>query len=209
MDKGKSLDKPVVFLSASMPKVGRDPKFLKTADFTAIRDAVVGLINAIIPDFKMVWGGHPAITPIIANIFEKRGYKDEKLVTLYQSKFFTSVFPEEDKAFSNLVLTKIEQDPNGKDDMNLSLRLMRRKMIGENNIVAAIFIGGMEGILYEANIVKDLKPQAKLFPVASTGGASLEFYNDIIKDHDEFLDRELHYDMAYTSMFKTLLYSLK
>lgn len=208
MDKGKSIDKPVIFLSASMPKVGRDPIFLESADFTAIRDAIVGLINAIIPDFKMVWGGHPAITPIIANIFKKRGYKNEKLVTLYQSNYFKSVFPEEDKSFSNFVQTEIVTNDDGRADMNLSLRLMRRKMIGENNIVAAVFIGGMEGIMDEADIVKELKPKAKLLPVASTGGASFVFFDKIINEQDEMLYDELHYDMAYASMFKTLLYNL-
>lgn len=49
--------KPVIFLSASMPKPSRDERFYVTADFTAIRDAVLGLVNAIIPDFQLVWGG--------------------------------------------------------------------------------------------------------------------------------------------------------
>lgn len=205
MDK----QKPVIFLSASVPRPERDRRFYDTADITAIRDAVVGLVNAIIPDFCMVWGGYPAITPIIANIFEKRGYKDEKLVTLYQSDFFEAKFPEEDKVFSNFIQTETVKDTGGKDDMNLSLRLMRKRMIDENNIVAAVFIGGMEGIMDEANLVKELKPKAKLFPVASTGGASLVFYDKIVKEQDITLFSELHYDMAYTSMFKKILDNLK
>lgn len=205
MDK----QKPVIFLSASVPKPERDPRFYDCADFTAIRDAVIGLVNAIIPDFCMVWGGHPAITPIIANIFEKRGYKNDNLITLYQSDFFKSDFPEEDKNFSNFIRTELVKGADGKPSISASLQRMRERMIGENNIVAAVFIGGMEGIMDEADIVKELKPKAKLLPVASTGGASFVFYDKIINEQDKTLYDELHYDMAYSSMFKTLLYNLK
>ena len=40
--------KPVIFLSASMPTKDRDRRFFDSADFIAIRDAVVALVNAII-----------------------------------------------------------------------------------------------------------------------------------------------------------------
>lgn len=205
MDK----QKPVIFLSASVPKPERDRRFYDTADFTAIRDAVVGLVDAIIPDFCMVWGGHPTITPIIANIFDKRGYKDDKLVTLYQSDYFKSVFPEEGKCFLNFIHTEIVKDANGKPSISASLKLMRERMIGENNIVAAVFIGGMEGIKDEADIVKRLKPQAELFPIASTGGAASVCYEDIIKKNYSAIDEKLHSDMTYTLLFKELLYNLK
>lgn len=205
MDK----QKPVIFLSASIPKPERDPRFYNCADFTAIRDAVIGLVNAIIPDFCMVWGGHPAITPIIANIFEKRGYKNDNLITLYQSDFFKSDFPEEDKNFSNFIRTEVVKGADGEPSISASLQRMRERMIGENNIVAAVFIGGMEGIKDEADIVKRLKPNAKLFPVASTGGAASVCYKNIIKESNPVVDEKLHFDMAYTSLFKELFTSLK
>lgn len=82
-------------------------------------------------------------------------------------------------------------------------------MIGENNIVAAIFIGGMEGVVKECNIVKRLQPKAKLFPIASTGGAAEVDFDKLIGCHDQALLNKLHNDMAYTSLFKELLGSLK
>lgn len=89
--------KPVIFLSASMPTKERDHRFFDTADFIAIRDAVVALVNAIIPNFRLVWGGHPAITPIIHDIFKKRGFDYNKYVTIYQSAYFAGNMPKENQ----------------------------------------------------------------------------------------------------------------
>jgi hypothetical protein len=52
-----------VFLSASVPDPKRDPKYYRTADVTAIRDAVRALVTIVLPKARLVWGGHPAITP--------------------------------------------------------------------------------------------------------------------------------------------------
>ena len=54
-----------IFLSASIPLPERDPIFYQTADFIAIRDAVRALATIVIPKAHLVWGGHPAITPLI------------------------------------------------------------------------------------------------------------------------------------------------
>ena len=97
--------KPVIFLSASMPTKERDHRFFDTADFIAIRDAVVALVNAIIPNFRLVWGGHPAITPIIHDIFKKRGFDYNKYVTIYQSAYFAGNMPKENQHFDNVVIT--------------------------------------------------------------------------------------------------------
>ena len=68
-----------------MPTNDRDHRFFDTADFIAMRDAVVALVNAIIPHYRLVWGGHPAITPIIHDIFKKRDFDYNEYVTIYQS----------------------------------------------------------------------------------------------------------------------------
>ena len=54
-----------VFLSASIPDKDRDPKYYETADFVAIRDAVIAIATVVVPEYRLVWGGHPAITPLI------------------------------------------------------------------------------------------------------------------------------------------------
>ena len=53
-----------IFLSASIPLPERDPKYIDSADIIAIRDAVTALIDVVIPEYRLIWGGHPSITQI-------------------------------------------------------------------------------------------------------------------------------------------------
>lgn len=55
-----------VFLSASVPLPSRNRAYFDTADVIAIRDAIRALTMVIIEeDIQLVFGGHPAITPMI------------------------------------------------------------------------------------------------------------------------------------------------
>ncbi len=57
--------KEAVFLSASVPDPKRAPNFAKTADAVAITAAVGALVYVTLGRRRLVWGGHPAITPMI------------------------------------------------------------------------------------------------------------------------------------------------
>lgn len=76
-----------IFLSASVPLVDRG-KYHETANPFLIQCAVRELIMAVIRQHKIVWGGHPAITPMIWSICEDLGMDYSQSVVLYQSKFF-------------------------------------------------------------------------------------------------------------------------
>ena len=142
--------KPVIFLSASMPTKDRDHRFFDTADFIAIRDAIVALVNAIIPNYRLVWGGHPAITPIIHDIFKKRGFDYNEHITIYQSNYFLGKMPKENQQFDNVVLTdEVRSYADEKKNIAESLAIMRERMLTDNPIYAGVFIGGMEGVLDE------------------------------------------------------------
>lgn len=54
-----------IFLSASIPLPERDEKYIGTADIIAIRDAVIALTTVVLPHHRLIWGGHPSITPLI------------------------------------------------------------------------------------------------------------------------------------------------
>lgn len=54
-----------VFLSASIPDPARDKRYFGTGDTIAIRDAVIALVSVVLPRTKLVFGGHPAITPLV------------------------------------------------------------------------------------------------------------------------------------------------
>lgn len=90
-------------------------------------------------------------------------------VTLYQSEFFKDEFPEDNERFRNVIFTK-----KLNNDREASLKLMRQRMFKEHQFKAAVFIGGMGGIVAEFEMFRQLQPNAKVVPVTSTGGASLD-----------------------------------
>jgi len=186
-----------IFLSASIPLKERDEKYFNTADIIAIRDAVIALTTVVLPNHRLIWGGHPSITPIIYHIMQRLGLNIQEHVTLYQSLFFEKHFPEDNNKFQNVILTenKLEKDA--------SLLLMRKRMFTENSFVAGIFIGGMEGIEDEFKLFRELQPQAFVLPIASTGAASQIVYDNYLLP--ELKNKRLENDYAYMSLFQDLL----
>jgi len=75
-----------IFLSASVPAPGEP--FYDTIDVIAIRDSVKALATVVLPKAHLIWGGHPAITPLIRNVFLaiNSEINIKKHVTLYQSE---------------------------------------------------------------------------------------------------------------------------
>lgn len=183
-----------VFLSASVPKPGRE--FYGTEDVIAIRDAVIALTSTVLanPEYHLIWGGHPSITPLITLVLERYGLKMSDRVTLYQSEWYKDRFPTENKDVGIRVLTdKLETEA-------VSLALMREKMIRDNDYKAAVFIGGMRGVFKEYELFCECHSDALVLPIASTGAAAKELYGKYPGKFDERLLTEL----SYTSLFKEL-----
>lgn len=186
-----------IFLSASIPLPDRHPKYHGTADVIAIRDAVISLASTVLPKYKLVWGGHPSITPLIYYVMQRLDLKIQKHLTLYQSRFFEKYFLEDNNQFENVVLT---ENTNERDS---SIFLMRRRMFTEHKFVAGIFIGGMEGIEDEFKLFREFHPHALLLPIASTGAATKIVYSDYLPR--EMRNERLENDYAYMSLFQDLL----
>ncbi len=161
-----------VFLSASVPDPKRGPQYAATADSVAIASAISALIHVTLGRRILVWGGHPAITPMIWLMAEDFGVDYESWVHLYQSKHFSDQFPEDNERFENVTFT--EKIGN---DRNKSLYSMRKRMLSDYRFSAAVFIGGMDGVLEEFDMLRRLQPDAVVVPVASTGGAAIELAN--------------------------------
>lgn len=64
-------------------------------------------------------------------------------------------------------------------DRDQSLLAMRSAMILSRPFRAAVFIGGMEGLIEEAALVRQLRPECELLPIASTGGAAADIYSKV------------------------------
>ena len=184
-----------IFLSASVPKPGRE--FYGTEDVIAIRDAVIALASVVLakPEYHLIWGGHPSITPLITLVLERYNLKMSDRVTLYQSDWFREKFPPENEDIGKRVITE------KLDTMEDSLVLMRDKMIRDNEYEAAVFIGGMGGVFKEYDCFVESHPEARVFPIASTGAAARALYDKYRGKFDERLLTEL----SYTSLFKELL----
>lgn len=155
-----------IFLSASVPIEGRG-NYFETADPFLIQCAVRELFIAVIKENRIIWGGHPAITPMVLAICEDLGVDYSKAVILYQSMFFKDYFPEENKHFCNIVYVE-----SVREDRDASLDLMRRKMLSRDDLSAAVFIGGMEGVEIEYEIFNECHPKAKILPLIAPGGAA-------------------------------------
>ncbi len=90
-------------------------------------------------------------------------------VVLYQSRFFADMFPEENLRFGNVEY--VEAVPG---DREASLLRMRKAMLSRDDLVAAVFIGGMEGVLAEYELFTEFHPDGTTIAVPAAGGAALE-----------------------------------
>ncbi len=181
-----------IFLSASVPDPKRAPEFAETSNSVAITSAVRALVHVTLGRRVLVWGGHPAITPMIKVVAEEMDVDYGKWVKLYQSLYFKDQFPQDNEEFENVVYTE-----NIENDREKSLRHMRERLFSEHNFRAAIFVGGMAGIINEAELFSQLQPGKDIIPVLSTGGASLKVAEIINKG----LGEDLLNDLDYVQLF--------
>ena len=189
-----------IFLSASIPLPERDPQYIETADIIAIRDAVIELVTTVLPYHRIIWGGHPSITPLIYYVMQKMDLEIQDHVVLYQSKLFEKFFPEDNNKFHNVVLTDIIEN-----DRDKSLLHMRERMLSENEYSAGVFIGGMDGIETEYLMFREKHPEALLLPIASTGAAANIVYDNLLPE--ELKNERFLKDYGYMSLYQKYLMS--
>lgn len=189
-----------IFLSASIPLSDRKKCFYETADVLAIKEAIRSLVEVIIPDGRIVCGGHPAITPLLA-MATKNSKKDRNFISIYQSNIFKPDFPE--SVYDFVDLTLVDGNPEEREE---SLNVMRQAMIQSQKFDAIVLIGGMEGVIEELEIFLEYHPHAKVIPLASTGAAAKIVYdNEYNKLKPRFqLDPRFENDYTYSSLFRRI-----
>jgi hypothetical protein len=186
-----------IFLSASvpLPPPHRHEKYFRTADQIAIRDSIRALVSVVLPEGTIVFGGHPAITPMVRLMVLNSGVPVGEHIVLYQSRFFEKQFPPEVRNFENLTLVDAVEG-----NLDASLAVMRKRMISSRDFTAGVFIGGMEGVEQEFTMFREMHPKKPAFTIASTGAAALLLYERHMTDHPELLE-----DLHYLSLFRRLL----
>lgn len=191
-------ERPRIFLSASVPIPSRDPVYFRTADVVAIRDAVRALTMVVLEQrAQLVFGGHPAITPMIRLQIAETGMPVGEHVVMFQSRYFARSFPKDNAAFEHVEL--VDAIP---DDKKASLTAMRQAMLAPP-FTASIFIGGMEGVEDEYALFKELNPGSPVFPIASTGAAAERLF----AGDAELRERipQLHNEISYLTLMRQLL----
>lgn len=204
------LDGRAVFLSASIP----DPQRWSGAfDAREITDAVVAAGRAVLTaGGVLVTAAHPSVAPLllyVAGEFPPDPDGLPKVIT-YQSALFENVMPEATLRFAEAgigdfrVTPAVEGDEPEPGAWDESLRLMRETMFSETEPVAGIFIGGMEGIQTEFDLLNQAPRVIRLYPVGHPGGAAagLEI------DHAGELGELLAMGDVYPTIFRQVVIDL-
>jgi hypothetical protein len=182
---------PVLFVSASLPH--REP-WVGHARPELITDAVVSFAReALSRGWQLVTAAHPTIAPLLLFVARDYGAKplENSPVVIYQSKLFSEMFPREVSLFETegigrLILTdRIEGELAEFGSSEQSLELMREQLLRESLPDLAVFVGGMEGIGAEWDLVKKLVPRCQRVAVKSPGGAAANLGPDAVSDLDE------------------------
>lgn len=187
-----------VFLSASVPLPSRNPAYFNSANVIAIRDAVRALTMVVVErQMELVFGGHPAISPMIRLQIAQTGTRVGDRVVMFQSRFFEREFPEDNAAFEHVELVDAVHN-----DRQKSLKHMREAMLAKPFNVG-LFIGGMEGVEEEYDMFLHLQRSVSAFPIASTGAAAA-----ILFERDKELQRnhpELRDEISYLTLMRDLV----
>lgn len=188
-----------IFLSASVPLPSRNPVYFETADVIAIRDAIRALVMVVLEiDAQVVFGGHPAITPMIRLQLLQSNKPVGHHFVIYQSRYFEPKFAKENRAFERIEL--VDAVPN---DRHASLSRMRKLMLG-GDFQTAVFIGGMEGVEVEYGLFREMHPKIPAFPIASTGAAARRLFEADQNLQDAM--PQLKDEVSYLTLMRSLLH---
>ena len=165
-----------VFVAASIPSPARwDGSF----DPLAITDAVVAVARAVLSSGgRLVTAAHPTIAPLLLYVAAEQPPTDEPLVVLYQSEVFQTVWPREtfrfeEEGIGRVVRTeRVGDEPADPPRAPRSLDLMRRRLLDEEELAAAVFVGGMHGIPDEYAQFRARFPAAPTYSFGRPGGAA-------------------------------------
>ena len=180
------LDGRSVFLSASVPNRPGFPVDAHT-EFV-IEQAVVALVRTVLAESgRLVYGGHPTMSKLIAAVAPE--YVSPTLgdtnrsITIYQSRYFSSVIPQETKdlerlGYARIVLTDADPadrpfNPTVREEQGLkSLEAMRTAMVKDARPIVMLAIGGMEGIYREAMLFSQYARGGATFALETTSAAA-------------------------------------
>jgi len=226
-----------VFLSASFPSRERAPHFFETADPNEITQALVAACRAVLSaEGRIVFGGHPSVTPLVMMVAEeylpqelnarmRLRRENQSRVIAYQSDAFRSYLPDSTRQLGEWGLGELRWTKGGGDvpkfsprgtvvagSADQSLELMRTQMLKETKPIAAIFIGGMEGIHAESELFRSLCKDRPLYFIGGPGGAALELAEKqsmSFSARSGLSSRELSISRSYPSLLQRIVLDIE
>jgi hypothetical protein len=163
-----------VFLSASFPSGDRGDAVApyRPADIAAAASSAVEAV--LRTGCTLAFGGHPTISPIVLHVAGLLGAGEQ--VEIWQSEWFRDSITDEvhrlvDHERARLIFTPLA------DDLTGSLLALRRAML-DRPVDAAFFVGGMEGIRDEYDLLLDRHRRAAVFLFSTPGGMSARIAAD-------------------------------
>ena len=224
----------IVFLSASVPhregwKEGSHP--------AEIEEAIVSLARAVFSrGGRLLFGGHPSVSFLIASVageyFEQDPSRTIRPVITFQSELFREFLPDETWLLYRMGWSSIEwtekQYVRGEEDLGASLRLMRERMLLMRGVPdevrkrsewtppkAMVAIGGMEGVIEEAEMFLNVPGSPNIYTLPSGGGAAarlhkgdhppLEPVREVALDHARRTGRVIDLEQLWRERYPTAL----
>lgn len=184
-----------IFLSAGIPN---DPDYANSADPMLIREAVVALVCVASLRGDLVFGGHPAISPLVEHAARSLGTLNR--IFIFQSDHYRAVVPTAALAFPNLRWTRDGGTAAG------SLTTMRTEMVAFRKYDAAVFIGGQNGLEEEFHLFRASNPTAQVLPIASTGGYTATLFGRNVGPANQATRDALANQIRYRALFRKILY---
>ncbi|MBQ8286946.1 MAG: hypothetical protein IJZ10_11700 [Thermoguttaceae bacterium] len=195
-----------IFLSASVPFGERAQKY--APDAIAVQEALNALVATVTPYAKLVFGGHPAVTPFIWRA--AKSLETANNVVIYQSNYYRDKVPQEALYFENIEWTRVVNEGNI-PSASKSLALMRNEMLSRAKIAAGIFIGGMDGVEEEWELFGKIHRDKPRYPIASTEGAAKLIWKNTPKSMLGSLKidyQKLNDELCYPALFSEILSEL-
>jgi SLOG cluster3 family len=200
---------PAIFLSASVPSRNQVEFFEMGVRPRTIESAVTALTAAVLArGWHLVFGGHPAISPMVALATLQRYRPDRKSeppIVIYQAEPYRTVLPDETWALFKTGVAKIVWTPAidgevfktgaGSLQTPKSLERMRLMLMENEHPVAMFCIGGMKGVVDEFQMFRRMRPGHPVIVLAGTGGASRQLAEAdrgdiVVPDRDALTDEE-------------------
>lgn len=185
---GRPLIGRLVFLSVSIPDASRLPDV--PFDPLAITDASVAAARALFTaGAGIVTGAHPTIAPLLLYVARElpRSRLDSPSLLVFQSRLFEDVLPPATRELADGGLAEFRWTAATLNDepvpgrWNASLAVMRAAML-DTDPIAAIFLGGMDGVTDEFALFRARFPGRPTYAIAAPGGVAAALIDESPSD---------------------------